>query len=121
LLLEHLKPRYNSSQGGNTTALPGLDLPSTLDEFHRKYRLKFSHTGLRHLRPILEVANSDDIRSAAIFNIIHSDLCRTEDKTSFTHHLFNVYNQYPDALIRETVQKMQKDMTIAHHKRHKNR
>ena len=72
-----------------------------------RYRLKFSHTGLRHIRPIVEVANKEEIRSAAVFNILHSSLCQDGDKSSFGHHLFKVYNQFSDSLTRETVFKMQ--------------
>ena len=118
MVLEHLQRRYNSPQpGGHIMSMLDLNLPNTLEELHQRYRLKFFHTGLRNHRPIVEVTNREEIRSAAIFNIVHSSLCTSEDKTSFSFHLLNAYSQYSDSQIRATLNVMKKDKTIAQHKR----
>ncbi|XP_045025411.1 general transcription factor 3C polypeptide 1 isoform X2 [Daphnia magna] len=114
-LLEYLKPRY--SQGGNSSAIPGLKLPDTIEEFHQQYELTYSLANLRHRRPILEVNNVVDVNCNVVYNVIHSSMCTTEDKTAWGFHLFNIYQQYPDNLVRSTLAKMKNDMMIAQRKR----
>ena len=114
-LLEYLKPRY--AQGGSSTAIPGLDLPDTIEEFYQQYELTYSPTNLRHRRPILEVKNVVDVNCSVVYNVIHSSMCTTEDKSAWGFHLFNIYQQYPDNLVRSTLAKMKNDMMIAQRKR----
>ncbi|EFX77102.1 hypothetical protein DAPPUDRAFT_321692 [Daphnia pulex] len=114
-LLEYLKPRY--SQGGNSSAIPGLKLPNTIEEFHQQYELTYSLANLRHRRPISEVNNVVDVNVSVVYNVIHSSMCTTEDKASWGFHLFNIYQQYPDNLVRSTLARMKNDMMIAQRKR----
>lgn len=114
-MLEYLKPRY--SQGGNSNAIPGLKLPSTIEEFNRQYELTYSLANLRQRRPILEVKNVVDINCNVVYNVIHSSMCTTEEKVAWGFHLFNIYQQYPDNLVRSTLARMKNDMMIAQRKR----
>jgi hypothetical protein len=114
-LLEYLKPRY--SQGGNSSAIPGLKLPNTIEEFNQQYELTYSLANLRHRRPISEVNNVVDVNVSVVYNVIHSSMCTTEDKASWGFHLFNIYQQYPDNLVRSTLARMKNDMMIAQRKR----
>jgi len=114
-MLEYLKPRY--SQGGSTTSVT-LNIPDSFDEFHQKYELTISKANLRHRRPITEVNNKVDVYCSVVYNVVHSSLCTNEDKTAYGFQLANIYQQYPDSLLRSTRSRMQNDMIIAHRKRH---
>lgn len=115
-ILEHLKPRY--SQGGSASTGPALKIPDTYEKFHENYELTISSANLRHRRPITEVHNKVDIYCSVVYNVVHSSLCTSEDKTSYGFQLASIYQQYPDSLLRSTRSKMQNDMMIAHRKRH---
>lgn len=112
-VLDHLKSRYSQGVSAGST----LKLPPTIEEFHRQYELVQSNSNLRNRRPLLEVHNIVDIYCSVVYNVIHSSMCTSEDKASWGFHLFNIYQQYPDSLVRSTLAKMKNDMMIAQRKR----
>ena len=112
-LLEYLKTRFST---GAFSSYP-IKLPNTIEEFHQQYELKHLIVNLRHREPILEVKDVVKVNSNVVYNVIHSSLCTTEDKASWGFHLFNIYQQYPDSLVRSALAKMKADMMIAQRKR----
>ena len=116
--MEFLTTRY--SQTGNS-ALPGLELPNTIQEFNEKYTLSFSQAKLRQRRPITEVKHITDIRSGVVYNVLHSNLCTAEDKASWAFQLQRVYQQFNDSLARSTLTKMKSDMMVSQKKKSLNR
>ena len=112
-LLEYLKTRFST---GAFSSYP-IKLPNTIEEFHQQYELKHLIVNLRHREPILEVKDVVKVNSNVVYNVIHSSLCTTEDKASWGFHLFNIYQQYPDSLVRSALAKMKSDMMIAQRKR----
>ena len=112
-LLEYLKTRFST---GAFSSYP-IKLPNTIEEFHQQYKLKHLIVNLRHREPILEVKDVVKVNSNVVYNVIHSSLCTTEDKASWGFHLFNIYQQYPDSLVRSALAKMKSDMMIAQRKR----
>nr|CAH0105604.1 unnamed protein product [Daphnia galeata] len=114
-LLEYLTPRF--SPGVSFSSYPNIKLPNTIEEFHQQYELKHLIVNLRHREPILEVKDVVKVNSNVVYNVIHSSLCTTEDKASWGFHLFNIYQQYPDSLVRSALAEMKSDMMIAQRKR----
>lgn len=111
--MDYLKSRYSQGMSGGTS----LKLPKSIEEFNQQYELVQSNTNLRNRRPLLEVHNIVDVNCSVVYNVIHSSMCTSEDKASWGFHLFNIYQQYPDSLVRSTLAKMKNDMMIAQRKR----
>jgi hypothetical protein len=117
-LLEHLKSRYLSAHcsavNDDTFSLPG-----TLDDFNRKFKIKYSHIETspgHHL--LTDVSSEEDIVFGAIFNIVHSLLCDSEDKTSsFGFHPSCV--NVPRPQVRKAIAKMRLEKMISEDKRSK--
>ena len=97
-------------------SMQNFNLPSTLEEFHSKYRLILPQTGLDLKRPIVEVTTIDEVISAVVINVVHSALCvSTEEKTKLIPLLSHVCKSYPRATIRDTVSMIRtKDKMIVH-------
>jgi hypothetical protein len=52
---------------------------------------------------------TQDIQAAVIHSLVLSSLNSHLDKTNWAFHMFKIYQQYPDSLLRATMNKLRSD------------
>ncbi len=55
----------------------------------------------------------DKIRCSVLNALVTSSLCSTSDKSSWAFQLFKIYQQYPDNLLRDVMEKLKKDKMVS--------
>ncbi|PSN39178.1 hypothetical protein C0J52_14051 [Blattella germanica] len=88
-------------------------LPETIAEFRKQYELVYPSSTLKKRGRFQDVKNVVDIYCAVVNAIIHSSLCCVSDKISYTYQLFQVYQQYPDNLLRSAMAKIRGDQMVS--------
>ncbi|KAJ4449055.1 hypothetical protein ANN_00450, partial [Periplaneta americana] len=91
----------------------GNCIPVSLAEFKKQYELVYPSPTLKKRGRFQDVKNVVDIYCAIVNTIIHSSLCCATDKTSYTYQLFQVYQQYPDNLLRSAMAKIRSDQMVS--------
>ncbi|PNF33520.1 hypothetical protein B7P43_G17638, partial [Cryptotermes secundus] len=88
-------------------------IPECPAEFRKLYELVYPSPTLKKRGRFQDVKNVVDIYCAVVNAIIHSSLCCVTDKTSYTYQLFQVYQQYPDTLLRSAMAKIRSDQMVS--------
>lgn len=89
-----------------------LILPNSLTEFYAKFEEKseiYDMNSIRYDAP----QNKDDIEIATIITLIHSTMCSSHDKTSFSIQLYDVYKDFPEIILSSAMQKVRSDHLIS--------
>ncbi|GFG28372.1 hypothetical protein Cfor_01748 [Coptotermes formosanus] len=79
----------------------------------KQYDLVYPSPTIKKRGRFQDVKNVVDIYCAVVNAIIHSSLCCVTDKTSYTYQLFQVYQQYPDSLLRSAMAKIRSDQMVS--------
>lgn len=103
----------------NENALNEIQLPRTVAEFENKYEIVVPKPLIVRNESFKEVTKTIDILAAVINAVIHSSLCCANDKTSYSHQLFYIYQQYPDKLLRYVMAKCRSMSIVSCRKRYK--
>ncbi|XP_039298172.1 general transcription factor 3C polypeptide 1-like isoform X2 [Nilaparvata lugens] len=88
-------------------------LPDTIEEFHANYNVIEPTKKVKTKHVFNTVQNINDIYSSVINSTIHSALCCSSDKTSWSYHLFSVYQQYPEKLLRSSLAKLRTSLMVS--------
>ncbi|XP_014245478.1 general transcription factor 3C polypeptide 1 isoform X2 [Cimex lectularius] len=100
-------------------SLDNISIPDTLEEFKKAYKTVVPKNLNMRYGTFNEVQNTVDILCSVVNTIIHSSLCCTTDKTSYSYQLFFIYQQYPDKLLRSVMTKCRTMSIVSCRKRHK--
>ncbi|XP_039296275.1 general transcription factor 3C polypeptide 1-like [Nilaparvata lugens] len=90
-----------------------LTIPDTIEEFYANYNVIEPTKKVKTKHGFNPVENVNDIYSSVINSTIHSALCSTSDKTSWSYHLFSIYQQYPERLLRSALAKMRTSQMVS--------
>lgn len=92
-------------------------LPKTLEEFHANYVERndaavYDFNTIRYDEP----TSVDDIKIASIVTLIHSTVCCSQDKTSWSIQLYEIYKDFPEKLLSLAMVKVRSDQMISQNK-----
>lgn len=94
-----------------------LILPKTLEEFHANYVERddaavYDFNTIRYDEP----QSADEIKVASIVSLIHSTVCSSYDKTSWSIQLYEIYKDFPEKLLSQAMAKVRSDQMISQSK-----
>lgn len=94
-----------------------LILPKTLQEFYANFAER-NDTAVYDFNTIRydEPKSVDDIKIASILSLIHSTVCCTQDKTSWSIQLYEIYKDFPENLLSLAMIKVRSDQMISQNK-----
>ncbi|XP_063221021.1 general transcription factor 3C polypeptide 1 isoform X2 [Bacillus rossius redtenbacheri] len=92
-------------------------IPDTVEAFRNECEVTYPRTSLKKRISFLEVKNIVDICCAVMNAVIHSSLCCMLDQCSDTFQLFQVYQQYPDNLLRSVIARLHSNQMVSLKKR----
>ncbi|XP_014204050.1 general transcription factor 3C polypeptide 1 isoform X2 [Copidosoma floridanum] len=87
-------------------------LPKTVQEFNLYHELKLPTRTIKSPGISKEVHELNDIHTCTINSIIHSSMCCGKERRSWAYQLFNVYQQYPENLLRNAMLKIRADKMV---------
>ena len=107
-LVDKLVEKYKSGGGGDGDkhSKDRLKLPSTLTQLKANYSIVFPSSSIGDKETFKDPNSVQDIQESVVSSVIMSSLSATGDKTNWAYHLFKIYQQYPDAMLRSVMQKM---------------
>ncbi|RZF37615.1 hypothetical protein LSTR_LSTR017113, partial [Laodelphax striatellus] len=88
-------------------------MPDTLEEFYKQYNVIEPAKKVKAKHRFNPVESINDVYSSVINSTIHSALCCSLDKTSWSFHLFSVYQQYPERILRAALAKMRTSLMVS--------
>ncbi|XP_031625024.1 general transcription factor 3C polypeptide 1 [Contarinia nasturtii] len=91
-------------------------LPRTLQEFNARFKEREDSVYDSNTMRYDEPDSVDDIKIAQIVTLIHSTVCCSYDKTSWSIQLYEIYKDFPEALLSLSMQKVRSDQMISQHK-----
>ncbi|KAG8240628.1 General transcription factor 3C polypeptide 1, partial [Homalodisca vitripennis] len=113
LLQDHYKKLHSQEL---SRISEGFVLPENAEELLENYRVlrpqKFKKRGFNAIHNVM------DIHAGVINSTILSSLNCVGDKTSWSYQLFNIYQQYPDKLLRTVMAKTRSDQMVSLRKRY---
>lgn len=91
-------------------------LPRTLQEFNARFKEREDSVYDSNTMRYDEPDSVDDIKIAQIVTLIHSTVCCSYDKTSWSIQLYEIYKDFPETLLSLAMQKVRSDQMISQHK-----
>lgn len=108
--LSYQYPNLTNSFESNT-----LILPRTLEEFNARFHERNDAVSDGHaIRNDLK--NIDEVRIAMIITLIHSTMCCSYDKTSWSIQLYEVYKDFPEQLLSIAMHRVRLTQLISQNK-----
>lgn len=87
-------------------------IPNNMKKFNEMYRICGS-TAKKCICYYKDPKTNQDILANVIKTIIHSSMCCNRDKVSWAYQLFQVYQQYPEQLLRSVIVKTRQEQLIS--------
>ncbi|XP_075236331.1 general transcription factor 3C polypeptide 1 [Lycorma delicatula] len=113
-LMERYSNNFNNLPFSMNNVCENFSVPDNLNEFYETYNiLQLEKSNYKHKETFKPVNNTTDIYSAIINCTIHSTLCCNSDKTSWSYHLFSIYQQYPERLLRSVLNKLRESQMVS--------
>lgn len=103
------KQYYNLT---NSSDLAPFHLPETLNDFYRIYTEKTDDYQIDTVH-FDNPQNQDDIKITTIVTLIHSTMCCSMDKTSWSIQLYEIYKDYPERLLSMAMKKVRSEQLIS--------
>lgn len=103
------KQYYNLT---NSSELAPFNLPDSIDEFSRIYIEKTDNYQMETIH-FDNPQTQDDVEIATIITLIHSTMCCSKDKTSWSIQLYEIYKDYPERLLAMAMKKVRSDQLIS--------
>lgn len=100
---------YNLTNASDTLV---IELPDTLTEFNENF---YEKPEIYNFNPIRydEPTSTEDIEVMTIITLIHSTMCCSRDKTSWSIQLYEVYKDFQEHLLSLAMQKVRADQLIS--------
>lgn len=96
----------------NSLDLVQIQLPPTIEEFYQMYNEKVEEYEL-NVSHFDSQSTLDDITTASIMTLIHSTMCCSRDKTSWSIQLYEIYKDYPERLLAHAMKKVRSEQLIS--------
>lgn len=96
----------------NSSDSASLNLPSTIREFYKRFNEKmddYQIEGIYCDNP----ETPDDVKIATIVTLIHSTMCCSMDKTSWSIQLYEIYKDYQERLLSMAMRKVRSEQLIS--------
>ncbi|XP_055298279.1 general transcription factor 3C polypeptide 1 isoform X2 [Sitodiplosis mosellana] len=97
-----------------------LILPRTIQEFNARYCERndsvYDSNTIRYDAP----TSVDDVKIAQIVTLIHSTVCCSYDKTSWSIQLYEIYKDFPERMLSTAMRKVRSDQLISQNKLNSN-
>lgn len=107
-----LYERYKKISSANGSMDDKL-IPDTTQELLCEYVIIKPQGSVERVTGFSEVKNITDVLFATVSTIMHSSFSCTMDKQSWSYQLFNIYQQYPDKLLRAVLARSRADLMIS--------
>lgn len=111
-LIALLYERYKKISSANGSMDDKL-IPDTTQELLSEYVIIKPQGSVERVTGFSEVKNVTDVLFATVSTIMHSSFSCTMDKQSWSYQLFNIYQQYPDKLLRAVLARSRADLMIS--------
>uniref|UniRef100_A0A1B6C3M8 GTF3C1 extended winged-helix domain-containing protein n=2 Tax=Clastoptera arizonana TaxID=38151 RepID=A0A1B6C3M8_9HEMI len=114
-LFTMIEARYKRIDDNNFSTLrENFVIPDTISDLLKKFIV--TKPAIKVNTSFNEVKSTMDIYYGVINAIIHSSLNTSNDKTSWSYQLFNIYQHYPDKLLRAVMAQTRADQMISFRK-----
>lgn len=107
-----LYERYKKISSANGSMDDKL-IPDSVEELLNEYVIIKPQGSVERVTGFSEVKNITDILFATVNSIMHSSFSCTMDKQSWSYHLFNIYQQYPDKILRAVLARSRADLMVS--------
>ena len=94
-------------------------MPKDIAELRAQYEIEKPEEDIRKNYDHKEPEDLSDIKSSVVFSTIMSSMCCKEDKTNWAFHLFKIYQQYEDSLLRKVLISLRRSKMISVKKKQK--
>ena len=88
-------------------------LPKTMEQVEKEYNLIFPENTHSRRWKFNEPTTISDIQSCTINALITSSLCTANDKRAWAYHLYKIYQQYPDSLLRGALSRLRANKMVS--------
>uniref|UniRef100_T1JE27 Uncharacterized protein n=1 Tax=Strigamia maritima TaxID=126957 RepID=T1JE27_STRMM len=90
-----------------------LQLPDSIEEFKNQFTLTSTDSLLSKKLLELEANNGVSLRFAVVYTLIMSAISSAVHKDKWAVHLYHLYSDYPDTLLRSVIIRLRNDQVIA--------
>ena len=114
-MIHRIHQLFCKYQSGNPEEnLLRLHLPDGIQELHEKYLISNPNTiNIKKQQKYLDPVTVNDVEISLLMSLIHSAVCCSHDKTSYTMQLFDIYKNFNDGNLSQALEGMRQGRIIA--------
>lgn len=113
-MIHRIHQLFSKYQSGNPENLLRYNLPAGIQELHEKYAISNPNTiNVRKQQKYLDPVTVNDVEISLLMSMIHSAVCCSQDKTSYTMQLFDIYKNFNDGNLSQALEGMRQGHIIA--------
>ncbi|CAO1413423.1 unnamed protein product [Diamesa serratosioi] len=113
-MIHRIHQLFCKYQSGNPENLLPLNLPDDIQELHENYLISNPNTiNVKKQQKYLDPVTVNDVEISLLMSLIHSAVCCSHDKTSYTMQLFDIYKNFNDGNLSQALEGMRQGRIIA--------
>ena len=113
-LKEHFEPLVNillEKYKSGKRQEDSIEIPDTIEGIKAQFALVHPQQG--NLTSFEDPKNTSEVKKSVVNSLITSSLCAVSDKSSWAYQLFKIYQQYPDSLLRDVMDRLRADKMVS--------
>lgn len=113
-MIHRIHQLFSKYQSGNPENILRILLPDNIKELHDNFLISNPNTiNVRKQQKYLDPVTVNDVEISLLMSLIHSAVCCSHDKTSYTMQLFDIYKNFNDGNLSQALEGMRQGRIIA--------